>query len=441
MKQIPLPEKGRSREDIIKQLKEMKANDNDWKTGRMFSLIYCAGDEIEDLAKEAYTEYMIRNALSPFSFPSLLKMETELLSMIATLFRGEEAVGSMTSGGSESILMAVKTAREWARAEKPEITEPELVMPVTAHPAFNKAAYYLGIKTRIIPVDENFRADVTLMEEAVNENTILMIGSAFTYPHGMMDSIEELSSIALENNIWFHTDSCLGGFILPFLKKAGYPVPAYDFSLPGVKSISADIHKYGYTPKGASTIMYRNKELREHQFFAYADWPGGVYGTPCVSGARPGGAIASAWAVMNYLGEEGFVKLTETTKKTAEKLMEGINAIPELYVLGNPGATVFSFAADDINIYDLQDALKKKNWHLESQHLPPCLHITVSPVHSTIVEEFLADCREACKEAARVSEEDRSEEAVIYGVMGTLPNREQAKDLAIKYLNDLYLLK
>jgi glutamate/tyrosine decarboxylase-like PLP-dependent enzyme len=247
--------------------------------------------------------------------------------------------------------------------------------------------------------------------------------------------------LALENNIWFHTDSCLGGFMLPFMEKAGYPVRPFDFRLPGVKSISADIHKYGYTPKGASTIMYRSKELRRYQIFAYSDWPGGVYGTPCVSGARPGGAIASAWAVMNYLGIEGFCRLARQTMKTVQKLTEGISKIPGLHILGEPDATVISFGSDEINIYDLQQVLKKMNWHIESQHLPPCLHLTVSPVHAETADVFLADLAAACMKAARADVASSSEDAVLYGIMGTLPDRKMAKDMAIEYLNDLYSLK
>jgi len=436
-----LPAKGMGREKLFSLLNEMKSGDTGWEDGHMFSLIYNAGADVEKIAREAYASYMIENALSPFSFPSLLKMENEVMSMIAGMFNGKEAVGSMTSGGSESILMAVKTARDWARDNRPDIKEPELLMPVTAHPAFNKAAHYLGLKAVIVPVDKEFRADMDAVREAVNENTAFMVGTAFTYPHGMVDPIEEMSEIAEERNIWLHTDSCLGGFILPFMKKSGYKLPEYDFSLNGVKSISADIHKYGYTPKGASTVLYRNIDLRKYQIFAYADWPGGVYGTQCVSGARPGGAVASAWAVMHYLGEDGFCRLTEKAVSTARKMMDGAGRIQGLYVLGSPEATVFSIASDTINIYDIQDRMKKRNWNIESQHLPASLHVTVSPVHEKIVGSFLSDLEKASAEAVKVDDKDRSEEAVIYGIMGTLPDRSQARKLMIEYLNDIYTLK
>lgn len=441
MQQLSLPEKGVSRDELFSKLRSMHAGDTDWRQGRMFSLIYNAGADVERIARDAYAEFMVENALSPFSFPSLLKMENEVMSMVTALFHGAEAVGSMTSGGSESILMAVKTGRDWARENKPDVHTPEVLMPVTAHPAFNKAAHFLGLKTVSVPVGQDYRADITAVQDAVSDNTVMLVGSAFSYPHGMIDPIAEMSDLALENNIWFHTDACLGGFMLPFLEQTGYAVRPFDFRLAGVKSISADIHKYGYTPKGASTILYRSKDLRKYQIFAYSDWPGGVYGTPCVSGARPGGAIASAWAVMHYLGREGFCRLAGRAMETTVKLRAGIARIPGLYVLGDPDATVLAFGSTTLNIYDLQQVLKKMNWHIESQHLPPCLHLTVSPVHAETADAFLADLAMACTEAATINDATRAEDAVLYGVMGTLPDRSMAKAMAVEYLNDLYSLK
>lgn len=439
MSRIKLPPKGTSRDKIFSRLKSLKENDSDWKDGRMFGLIYHASDEIEEIAKDAYYEYMIENGLSPFAFPSLLKMETEVISMIAGMFEGDsETVGSMTSGGTESLFMAVKTAREWSRVKKPEIKNPELIMPVTAHPAFNKAAHYLGLNVIITPVDSGYRADVNAMKDAITENTIMMVGSAFTYPHGMIDPISEIASISNERDIWMHVDSCLGGFVVPFLKRLGYKIPNFDFSIPGVYSISCDIHKYSFTPKGASSVLYRNKELRQYQFFAYTDWPGGIYATPSVAGARPGGSAASSWAIMNYLGEEGYFKLVKTTRETTEKLIDGIREIPDLYILGEPDATVFAIGSDTLNIYALAEEMKERGWHLEGQHLPPCLHVTVSPAHEKIVEPFLKELRAAALEVSKLKPEDITGNAAMYGMIGTMPDRKQAKEFAIQYLNDLY---
>ena len=442
MKQIPLPKKGMPKEEVLSLLRSFKAGDSDWHKGRLFGLVYYAEQEVEELAKEAYAAYMFENALSPFDFPSLLKMETEFISMAGMLFGGdEETVGAMTSGGTESILMAVKAARDWARANRSGVKIPELVTPVTVHPAFNKAADYLGLKIVQTPVDEGFRADVKAMEDAITANTVMLAATAVSYPQGVIDPISEIGALAEDKMLWFHVDGCLGGYMLPFLRKLGCTIPPFDFSVPGVKSLSADIHKYGYVSKGVSTVLYRNSALRQHQYFVYADWPGGVYATPSLSGARPGGAIASAWAILHYLGEEGFLRLAKAAREATLRLMEGINAIPGLFVLGEPPATVFAFGADSLDIYHLAEKLKERGWHVHAQHRPPSLHMTVSPCHINIVEPFLADLREAAAELIESGTAEPSGEAALYGMMGTLPDRKTAKALALQYLNDLYRLK
>jgi glutamate/tyrosine decarboxylase-like PLP-dependent enzyme len=347
----------------------------------------------------------------------------------------------MTTGGTESILMAVKAAREWARVKRPEVKIPEIVAPITIHPAWNKAADYLGLKIILTPVDDEFKADIKETATAVTENTIMLGASAVSYPHGVVDPIVELGTMASERNLWLHVDACLGGYMLPFLRKLGYEVPPFDFSVPGVQSMSVDIHKYGYISKGASTVLYRNQELRQHQFFVYTDWPGGVYATPCLSGARPGGAIASAWAMLHYLGEDGFLRLARTTRETTMKLIEGLREIPGLDVLGNPPATVFAFGSNKINVYQLAVKLKERGWHIDAQHRPPCLHMTISPVHEKIVGPFIKDLKEAAAEVSGSDPGDASGMAALYGMMGTMVDRKMAKALALQYLNDLYRLK
>lgn len=442
MARLRLPEKGMNKDELLAKLQSFKSNDADWHAGKMFGLIYYAGEDVEEIAREAYALYMFENALSPFAFPSLLKMENEFISMVSSLLGGgEDTVGSMTSGGTESILMAVKAARDWAKITHPQIKTPEIVAPITIHPAWNKAADYLGLKIILTPVNEDWRANIRAMAEAINENTIMLGASAVSYPHGMVDPIAEIGRLAEEKNLWFHVDACLGGFILPFLKRSGCEIPPYDFSVPGVKSISVDIHKYGYISKGASTVLYRIKDLREFQFFVYTDWPGGIYATPCLSGARPGGAIAAAWAILHYLGEEGFKKLAIKAREATIKFIQGINQIPELYVLGTPPATVFAFGSDKLNIYKLAEKLKEKKWHIDAQHRPPSLHMTISPFHERIVEDFLKDLQEAVAKVRLIKEEDASGMAAIYGMMGTMPDRKAARDFALKYLNNLYQLK
>jgi sphinganine-1-phosphate aldolase len=433
-----LPPAGMSKEKVLSLLRARRSDDSDWHQGRLFGLIYYAGKDVEQMAGAAYSEYLFENALSPFDFPSLLTMETEFVSMIGSIFGGDgETAGAMTSGGTESILMAVKAARDWARINRPAIQAPEIVAPLTAHPAFNKAAHYLGLKIVPTEIDRTFRADVTAIEKAVTKNTVMVAATAVTYPHGVIDPIEQIGRVALKRHLWFHVDACLGGYVLPFLKKLGQDIPPFDFSVPGVTSLSADIHKYGYVSKGVSSVLYRNREFRRSQFFVYTDWPGGVYATPSLSGARPGGAIASAWAMLHYLGEEGFMRLAGEARKAAVGLLEGIRKIPGLFVFGDPPATVLAFGSESVNVYQLGAKLKERGWHLHAQHRPAGLHMTISPVHEKIVMPFLNDLKQATEELAGTSSPPAGE-AALYGAMGTMPDREMAKRLALQYLDGLY---
>jgi glutamate/tyrosine decarboxylase-like PLP-dependent enzyme len=264
-----------------------------------------------------------------------------------------------------------------------------------------------------------------------------MVASAPTYPHGVVDPIRELSDIAQERKLWLHVDACLGGFVLPFARRAGHSIPDFDFTVPGVTSISADVHKYGFAAKGASTVLYRDASFRKHQFYVHADWPGGVYGTPSLLGARPGGAIAAAWAVMNYLGEEGYTEIVASTMQTTRRLIEGARAIPGLGVLGEPDATIFAIGGS-LNVFALGDALKRRGWHLDPQQLPPALHVTVSPGHARVVEPFLQDLAAAADEVRDLPEEDLSGRAAMYGMLGSLPDRAMARDLVLHMLDGLY---
>ncbi len=440
MAKLEFPQKGIPRKEILSTMQSMKKDDSDWKHGRMFSLIFNAGEDVARVAEEAYAAFMVENGLSPFAFPSLLKMETEVASMMADLLGGDEnTVGNMTSGGSESIMVAVKAARDYARAKTPQITQPELLMPLSAHPAFNKAAHYLGLKTVIVPTDKKtLMANVGAMRNAITQNTIMMVGSAPSYPHGIIDPIADLAEIAREKEIWMHVDACVGGLDLPFIEKLGYPIPNFDFRIPGVCSMTADIHKYGFTPKGASVVLYRSSELRQFQIFAYTDWPGGVYATPNVSGSRPGGPIASAWATIKYLGTEGYMKLVKMSIEATRRIIEEIRTIPELYVLSEPLSTVFAIGSDVLNIFALGEKMKEYHWYIDSQHLPPCLHMTISPVHAGITEQFITDLRSAVKDVAKLRPEDITGEAALYGMIGSMPDRGMAKDFAVQFMNDLY---
>jgi len=433
-----LPAKRSTRDEVFSRMESMRGEDVDWRGARLFGFVYRVEDEVMDLARDAYARFIAENGLSPFAFPSLRRFETEVVAMTANMLGGgESVVGTMSSGGTESILLAVKAARDHARATRPDITAPELVMPVTGHPAWDKAAHLLDLKVVHVPVRDDFRADPAAMARACTPSTILMVASAPTYPHGVVDPIRELSDIAQERKLWLHVDACLGGFVLPFARRAGHSIPDFDFTVPGVTSISADVHKYGFAAKGASTVLYRDASFRKHQFYVHADWPGGVYGTPSLLGARPGGAIAAAWAVMNYLGEEGYTEIVASTMQTTRRLIEGARAIPGLGVLGEPDATIFAIGGS-LNVFALGDALKRRGWHLDPQQLPPALHVTVSPGHARVVEPFLQDLAAAADEVRDLPEEDLSGRAAMYGMLGSLPDRAMARDLVLHMLDGLY---
>lgn len=437
-----LPGRGTSGEQLLAEMEALRASDANWKEGRIWSLVYYPGEEVYDLLKKAYTMFFSENGLNPGAFPSLRKFETEVVAMAADLLGGGPgAAGTMTSCGTESIMMAVKTYRDRARAERPGISAPEMVLTETAHPAFYKAGHYFDVKPVRIPVKPDFRADVKAMRAAVNENTILIMGSAPSYPQGVIDPIEELAALAVEKGVGCHVDACLGGFLLPFVRKLGYPIPDFDFRVPGVTSISADVHKYGFAAKGASTILYRDKELRKHQFYAFTDWSGGIYAHPTMTGTRPGGSFAAAWAVMNHLGEEGYLRIAGAIMDTTKKLMEGINSIPGLYVLGRPDMSVFAFTSDLFDIYTLGDAMDARGWHMDRQQRPPCLHLMVTPVHEKVVDRFLADLGDCAREVAENKSQVPGGTAAMYGMAGTLPDRGAVKEFVLNYLDELLTVK
>ena len=436
---VNFPQKGMDKSSVLEKMKELKKQDADWQKGRTWSLVYYGGEELTQFLEEAYLLYFHENGLNPLAFPSLRTMETEVVSMTADLFHGDEDVrGSLTSGGSESILMAVKTYRDMARKLHPEIHKPEMLLPITAHPAFEKAAHYFDVTPVHIPLTAEYKADVDAARQLVTANTILIVGSAPAYPHGIVDPIEELSQLALERGIPFHVDACLGGFLLPFVEKLGYPVPLFDFRVPGVTSISADVHKYGFASKGVSTVLYRNKEIRQFQYFAYEQWPGGLFASPTALGTRPGGAIASAYAVLTYLGWEGYVKNTAKIMEITKELQEVILSIPELSILGKPQASVFAIASKELAIGIVSELMTQKGWHMDLQQFPDSLHFMVTPAHEDAVGQFIKDLRQAVEEAKRYSA-DSTENSAFYGLQGAgaLPEGIAVKDYLAYMLNEL----
>ncbi len=440
MSQMRIPEHGTPAEAVLSDLCAARSDDADWRSGRTWSLVYFAGDEVLELAKKAYTAYFSENGLSPIAFKSLRRFENEVVAMTASMLHAPETSrGTMTSGGTESILMAVKAARNNARASHPEIDEPEILAPISVHPAFEKAAHYLGLKVVHIPVDADLRADTEAAASLLTANTVLVVGSAPSYPHGVVDPIPALAALAAEHGLPMHVDACLGGFLLPWLEKLGEPIPPWDFRVPGVTSISADLHKYGYAARGASTVLYRDADLRRHQFFAYADWPGGLYASPSMSGSRPGGAIAAAWAVLNHLGEDGYLRLAARVRDTTRRLLDGIGAIPELQILGEPVGSVFAFTSDALNVYVLGDCMTARGWALDRQQYPPALHQMVTPAHAEAVGAYLSDLRAAVAETLAMGDELASDgSAAMYGMAATIEDRGFVEEIAIEFIDQVF---
>lgn len=432
-----LPTAGRSKDDVLQDLRALHTDDAKWKDGKTFSLVYFAGDEVSALLKEAYGEFIAENGLSPVAFPSLRRMECEVVSMAAGLFHGDaDVAGTMTSGGTESIMMAVKAARDFARKTK-GITAPELVVPCTIHPAFDKAAHYFGVKIRHAKMGADFRVDLADLRRLITPNTVMIVGSAPPYPHGVIDPITEIAALALEKGVWCHVDACLGGFFLPFAEKLGRPIPPWDFRVPGVVSISADLHKYGYAAKGASVVMYRNGSYRRHQFFTWGGWNGGLYASPSFCGTRPGGAIAAAWAVMHHLGEAGYLARAKSVLESVDVMKAGINAIPGLKVFGEPHIGIFAFGSDTLNVYELGDAMDAKGWKLDRQMDPPALHCMVTPAHERVRDVFLKDLA-ACAASLTAGHPAPEGSAAMYGMVGAIGDRTQVNEFLLDFLDGLF---
>ena len=405
---MKIPETGRERDEIFEALGRYKKNDMDWQSGRAFGYIFDPGKEILSFAKEVYNLFLSENALDFTVYPSLLQMENDLVSMMRKhLQGGQEVVGNFTSGGTESILLAVKTARDYFRVKRPDITAPEMVVPTTAHAAFHKAAHYFGIKTVTVSVDaKTFRADPERMAAHITENTIFMAGSAPSYTQGVIDPIEALARIAQEHGIWFHTDACMGGFLLPYFKRLGRDVPAFDFSVEGVSSISVDLHKYAYAPKGASMILYRNAGLRAFQMFAFTRWLGYTMINPTVQSTKSGGPLAAAWAVLNYVGEKQYLAFAEKQLLAVEEIKKGIASIPELYLLAEPDMTLLSFGSESVNIFHIIDEMNLKGWYIQPSlsfdGVPANIHLSVTLSNVAHTDRFVADLKQSVADAKKL---------------------------------------
>jgi glutamate/tyrosine decarboxylase-like PLP-dependent enzyme len=390
-------------------MKERKAKDANWRAARTFSLVYPAGEDVDEILHDAVNLYLHENALNPLRFPSLREMEIDVVGDTAALLSAPAGAGGcMTSGGTESILMAVYAARERARAER-GVERGALVAPRSAHPAFAKAAKYLGLEHRQIPLGADLRADLAEAERLVDDRTVLVVGSAPNYPFGTVDPIPELAALAARRGISMHVDGCLGGFLLPFWERIGEKVPPFDFRVPGVSTMSADVHKYGYCVKGASVLVHRDEShLAKYQRFLYTDWPGGLYFSQAIAGTRAAAPIAAAWAVTRRLGMDGYLALTRRVREATRAIQAGIAKIAGLRLIGAPVMSVFAFTSDAADPFAIADRLEERGWCVDRQKDPDALHLMLSPRHADVADEFVADLRAACASAGvRKSSEAR----------------------------------
>ncbi len=437
-----LPGEGMDREEILEMMENYKQLEAaQWEDGYVSGAVYNGNEVHIDFMNRVYAINSQSNPLHPEIWPSTTKFDAEVVAMTASMLSGDQAsqeiVGTVSSGGTESILLAMKTYRDWARDTK-GITEPEIVAPTTAHAAFTKAGDYFGIKVIRIPVGEDFRADVSATRDAISENTITLVGSAPPFPHGIVDPIEQLSELAREHQLGFHTDACLGGFILPWAEKLGYDIPPFDFRLPGVTSISVDTHKYGYAAKGTSVILYRGSELRHYQYFSVTDWPGGFYASPTFAGSRPGALIAAAWAAMVSMGEQGYLDAAKRILETTSWMKDELHRIEEIEIIGDPPFMV-TFRSDSLNVYQILEFMTQRGWGLSGLHLPPSAHLCVTLRHTQkgVKERFVEDMRAAIQ---YVKEHPEAADGMgpIYGMASAVETRGLVKSVFNWFLDMLY---
>ena len=393
--QTRLPSVGVAVDELLAEVDARQSREPDVHGARLFGLVYPTGrDDLEDLIVAVNRRYLFGNALNPFKFPEIARFEGEVVAMTGGLVHlPQGGGGSMTSGGTESILMSMLVNRERAAARG--IERAEILAPVSAHPAYAKAAHYFGMDLVRLPLDEHFRADVAAARELVTPNTAVIVASAFNYPYGVMDPVAELAAIASERGIGCHVDGCIGGFVLPFMEALGYDVPPWDFRVEGVTEISADVHKYGYTAKGASVILHRDADWFGHQFFVYDQWGSGLYGSPGVAGAKPAAPIATAWAVMQSLGHAGYVEIMRDLMATVAKVRATIDGIEGIELVGDPIGPVLALRSDSIDLYAVADVMDERGWHVNRNTDPYGLHLMLSPAHGLMVDQLINDLVDA----------------------------------------------
>jgi glutamate/tyrosine decarboxylase-like PLP-dependent enzyme len=410
---MDLPRAGRPIEDVIADLTAKRAGDARWHEGRTFGLVYDGGESVHEVAERAAALYLHENALNTNAFPSLASIQNEVVAWTAGLMHAPDtAAGFLTSGGTESIQCAVLAARERARAER-GVRSGTIVVAESAHAAFHKSAHLFDMPIVTTPVTGDWTVDLGAMADAVDEHTVLVVGSAPQYPQGVVDPIAEIAELAASVGAWCHVDACMGGFVLPFAESLGRTTVPWDFRVDGVHSISADIHKLGYAPKGVSVIVHRTKQLRRYQTWTFDGWLGGFYGSPNLQGTRSGAPMAAAWAVMQHLGYDGYVALTRQTLETADRMRAAVTATDGIRVVGDPQFHVFAIttdveSADPVDVFALGDALARRGWYHDRQGPPDSLHSTVSAGNAKAVEAWVNDLATSVAEVRGTAAQDRT---------------------------------
>ncbi len=436
-----IPQKGVDHTEILTRMGTYSDEDVNYRDSRTWSLVYHLDEKHTAFLKQAYDLYFSENALNPMAFKSLKRFETDIINMTASMLHGNKhTVGTLTSGGTESCLLPVLTYRDMARSKRKLPFKPEMIAPESIHVAWSKAAKYFGVKMRYAPLKQDFRVDVEAVRKMINRRTIMLVGSAPSYPHGVIDPIENLGQVAQQHHLPLHVDSCLGGFLLPFIEKNGRKVPPFDFRVPGVTSISADVHKYGFAAKGASTLIYRDMKYMKHQFFIHENWPGGIFASPALLGTRPGGAFAAAWAAMHALGEDGYCDNAKKIMEITKVLQDGIKAIDGLEVLGQPDMSVFAYHSTDVkvNIFAVGDQMEAKGWQIDRLQRPEALHVMVVPGHAKITNEYLSDLSTSVETVRSNPDLAAKGNAAMYGMIANLPFRGMIKKEVMKMMEGMY---
>ena len=403
-----------SKDQILKRLKEYASGDAEPRSGRLFSVAFETGlDDLREIAHQALTSYADKNILDFLEFPSAIKLEKDIIDVARSLMHGDDEVaGTYTFGGTESIFLAVKAARDQFILKHGLTGFPEIILPVTGHPSYNKAAEYMGLNVKRVPVDpETLEARPDLMSQAITENTVMIVGSAPNWPFGTIDPIKKLAEIALERNLWLHVDACVGGFILPFMKKLGENIPDFDFSVPGVSSISLDPHKYAFAPHGSSVVLFRKSFHKMYSTFACLRWPGYVIVNPAVLSSRSAGPLAAAWAVLHYMGEAGYLDLAQKMIRARDSIAAGLQRLG-YRVLGRQSSCIIAFSSEDVNVFKLADVMAEKGWWLMAQRgigdldIPPSVHLTITPIHDKFAEQMLTDLEESTEKVRKIPPSD-----------------------------------